>query len=161
MPTAALSIEPRRRVTDCFRPLARNCDSRSSGVGKQCSGLIQKNSPVAGESDAARRAINESRRQLFFKELDVPTKCGRQSFRVSAPRVRNAVPPPPPRNIVVAADPCARLPTSAIISFFCTKEPELMVRRNGSNGGYRRATRRGEKKIKTEETACRASSKRA
>jgi hypothetical protein len=43
-----------------------------SGVGKQRSGPIQKNSSVAGEGDAARGAINESRRQLFFEELDMP-----------------------------------------------------------------------------------------
>ena len=90
---------------------------KTSGVGKQGSGLIQKNSSVAGEGDAARRAIDEPRRQLFFEKLDMPPKCRRQSFRVSAPHVRNAVLPPSPRNIVVVADPCGALPQRDYIIF--------------------------------------------
>jgi Bacterial regulatory helix-turn-helix protein, lysR family/LysR substrate binding domain len=45
-----------------------------------------------------------------------------------------------------------RVYPTAIISFFCINEPELILQRNGGSRGQRHVTRRGEKNMQTEVT---------
>jgi hypothetical protein len=48
---------------------------KASGVGKQSSGVIQKECSVASQRDATGRAIDKPCGQLFLKKLDVSPKC--------------------------------------------------------------------------------------